>query len=208
LKVYTVQASLLRLESKSPALSKTHTVRHNMKSMEADAFRVANGIKKNGRNCRFPTREQNVDLSLRLKRKRVAENDLYVFDAQFVNVAGSVRIHEAGRTHHVAPVGQINNQQGSSTGSNAVWAMTVHVAVVDTLKVPAESKAFHLSKEIRMVGECVLERAMPLAGLPQEDASALLQYLGFNDSGVVPESGDIHFAPKDCFHCFLVAVRA
>ena len=47
LKVYGVQASLLGLVSKIPALGKMHTVRRNMKSMETRAFRVANGAKKN-----------------------------------------------------------------------------------------------------------------------------------------------------------------
>ncbi len=47
LKVYGMQASLFRPESKIPTLGEMHTVRRNMKSMETHAFRVANGVKKN-----------------------------------------------------------------------------------------------------------------------------------------------------------------
>jgi hypothetical protein len=83
--------------------------------------------------------------------------------------------------------------------------MTVHTAIVNTFEVSAKSKTFHLSEEIRMIGECVLERAMPLAGLPHEDAPAFLYYLRFNDSRVISEMGDITLTFEDCLHCFMVA---
>jgi hypothetical protein len=86
--------------------------------------------------------------------------------------------------------------------------MIVHVAIVNTCEVSAESKAFHLLKKTRMIGQGVFERAMPVAGLAHEDPSAILYYLRLDDSRVVSESGDIHLTLEDCLHCFIVAVRA
>jgi len=86
--------------------------------------------------------------------------------------------------------------------------MTMYVAIVNALEVSAESQTLHLAEEIRVVGECVLERAVPLAGLPHEDAPAFFQYLRFDDSGVISEIGHINLIFEDCLHCFMVAIRA
>jgi len=86
--------------------------------------------------------------------------------------------------------------------------MIMHTAIVDTCEVSAKSKTFHLSEEIRVVGECVLERAMPLAGLPHEDAPAFFQYLGFDDSGVITKIRHTNLTFEDGIHCFTVAIRA
>jgi hypothetical protein len=86
--------------------------------------------------------------------------------------------------------------------------MTMHIAIVHASEVSPESKAFHLSKEIRVIGQCVFKRAMPLAGLPHEDASAFFYDLRFNDSRVVSEMREINLTFEDCVHCFKVAVRA
>jgi hypothetical protein len=47
LQVNTVQASFSRLQSEVSGLGELDTVCRNMKPMEADAFRVANGVKEN-----------------------------------------------------------------------------------------------------------------------------------------------------------------
>jgi hypothetical protein len=86
--------------------------------------------------------------------------------------------------------------------------MTVHTAIVHTCEVSAKRKTFHLLEELRVVGECVLERAMLRAGFPHEDAPAFLYYLRFNDSGVISEIGDITLTFEDCLHCFMVAIGA
>jgi hypothetical protein len=72
--------------------------------------------------------------------------------------------------------------------------MTVHVTVVSACEVSAESKALHPSKEIGMIRESILKWAMPLAGLPHEDAPAFFEYLRFNDSGVVTKIPKIHLS--------------
>lgn len=86
--------------------------------------------------------------------------------------------------------------------------MIVNIAIVNTFEVFAESKALHLSKEIRVIGKCVFEWTMPLAGLPHEDASAFLYYLRCNDSWIVSEIPDISLTYEDCLDCFNIAIRA
>lgn len=86
--------------------------------------------------------------------------------------------------------------------------MTVHMAIVNTCEVSAKSKTFHLSEEIRVMGQSVFERTMPLAGFPHEDASAFLYNLRFNDSRIVSKMRNITLTVEDCFDCFMVAVRA
>jgi hypothetical protein len=84
----------------------------------------------------------------------------------------------------------------------------VHIAIVDTFEVSAKSEAFHLLKEIRVIGECVFEWAVPLTSLPHEDAPAFLCYLCFNDSWFFSELVGINLAFEDCLNRFKVAVRA
>jgi hypothetical protein len=86
--------------------------------------------------------------------------------------------------------------------------MTVDTTIVNTFEVSAKSKTFHLSKEIRVIGKRVLERTMLLAGLPHEDASALFQYLRFNDSGIISKICRVDLTLEDRLHCLMVAVRA
>jgi hypothetical protein len=86
--------------------------------------------------------------------------------------------------------------------------MTMHTAIVKTCEVSAKSKTFHLSEEIRVVGECVLERAMPLAGLPHEDAPAFFQYLRVDDSRIVSKIRDTNLTFKDCLYSFMITVGA
>jgi hypothetical protein len=86
--------------------------------------------------------------------------------------------------------------------------MTVHTAIVNASEVSAKSKKFHLSEEIRMIGECVLERAMPLAGFTHEDAPAFFQYLRADDSGIVSKIRYTNLTFEDCLDCFMVAVGA
>ncbi|HKW35444.1 MAG TPA: hypothetical protein VJN92_20705 [Candidatus Acidoferrum sp.] len=84
--------------------------------------------------------------------------------------------------------------------------MIVHVAVVSAFEVSAESEAFHPSKEIRVIGECILKRAMLLACLPHENAFTFFQYLRFDDPGIVSEIGDSHLAFEHCVDRFTIAV--
>jgi hypothetical protein len=86
--------------------------------------------------------------------------------------------------------------------------MTVHTAIVNTCEVSAKRKTFHLLEEIGVVGECVLERAMPLAGLPHENAPAFFQYLRVNDPGIVSKIRYTNLTFEDCLHCFMVAIGA
>jgi hypothetical protein len=84
----------------------------------------------------------------------------------------------------------------------------MHVAIVYALEVSAESKTLHLAEEIRVVGECVLERAVLLASLAHENAPPFLQYLRFNDSGIVSKIRRVNLTFEDSLHRLAVAVGA
>jgi hypothetical protein len=83
----------------------------------------------------------------------------------------------------------------------------VHVVVADTFKILTERKAFHLSKEIRVIGKRILERPMPLARLPHKDAVSVLNDLRLNDPRVIAEISNVALAAKECFYGFTIAVR-
>jgi hypothetical protein len=80
--------------------------------------------------------------------------------------------------------------------------------VVRAFKIRTKGEPFHSSEKIRVVGECILKGAMPLAGLPHEDAPAFFQYLRVNDSGIISKIRDTNLTFEDCLHCFMVAVGA
>jgi hypothetical protein len=196
------------LGGKLRAFGKAQTVRGHMETVETHAFRVSESRKENGRKRGLPAGEEHVDFALGSKRNRVVEERLYLCEAQFMDVARSVCIHKAGRAHHVAAIREINDQVRSASRPDAVWSVIVHLAVADTCKVPTECKAFHLSKEIRVVRERILERPMSLARLPHEDTVSFLQNLRLNDPRVFPEIGDVTLTAKQCFYRFAITVRA
>jgi hypothetical protein len=84
--------------------------------------------------------------------------------------------------------------------------MTVDTTVVKACKVSAESKTFHLAKEIWVMGERILERPVSLAGLPHEDAPAFLQYLCVDDSRIVSKIRDTNLTFEHCLHGFTITV--
>jgi hypothetical protein len=84
----------------------------------------------------------------------------------------------------------------------------VHVVVADTFEILTERKAFHLSKEIRVIGKRILERPMPLARLPHKDTVSVLNDLRLNDPRVIAEISDVALTAKECFYGFTIAVRA
>ncbi|MGB7462776.1 MAG: hypothetical protein WBW14_07775 [Candidatus Acidiferrum sp.] len=86
--------------------------------------------------------------------------------------------------------------------------MIVHLAVADTFEVLTERKAFHLSKEIRVIGKGILERSMPLAPLPHKDTASVFNDLRLNDPRLIAEISDVAFTAKKCFYGFTIAVRA
>jgi hypothetical protein len=86
--------------------------------------------------------------------------------------------------------------------------MTVDLAIVRTFEISAESEALQSQKEFRVVGKHIFERAMSVAGFPNEDASCLFDDICFYDSGVLSEGRDITFTSNDSIYCLMVAVRA
>jgi hypothetical protein len=86
--------------------------------------------------------------------------------------------------------------------------MIVHMVVADTFEVLTERKAFHLSKEIRVIGERILERPMFLARFAHQDTVSFLDNLRLNNSWVIAEISDVALTAKECFYGFTIAVRA
>jgi hypothetical protein len=82
------------------------------------------------------------------------------------------------------------------------------MVVADTFEVLAERKAFHLPEEIRVIGNRILERPVPLARLPHQDTASFLYDLRLNYPRVLAEIGDIALAAKECPYSFTIAVRA
>jgi hypothetical protein len=82
------------------------------------------------------------------------------------------------------------------------------VGVADAFEILTERKAFHLSKEIRVIGERILERPMPRARLPHKDTVSVLNDLRLNDPRVIAEISDVALTAEDCFYGFTIAVRA
>jgi hypothetical protein len=81
-----------------------------VETVETHVFRVSKSLKENGGKRRLTTGEEHVDFALGSKRNSVAEERLYLFHAQFMDVARSVRIHKTRRAHHVTAIGKINDQ--------------------------------------------------------------------------------------------------
>jgi len=84
----------------------------------------------------------------------------------------------------------------------------VHAVVTDTFEILTERKAFHLSKEIGVIGKRVLERPMLLAPLPHKDTVSVLNDLRVNDPRVIAKISNVALAAKECFYGFTIAVRA
>jgi len=80
--------------------------------------------------------------------------------------------------------------------------------IADTFEVLAERKGFHLPEEIRVIGNRILERSVPLARLPHQDTASFLDNLRLNHPGVLAEIGDIALAAEEGPYSFTIAVRA
>jgi len=84
----------------------------------------------------------------------------------------------------------------------------VQFPVVNAIEISAESKAFHPSEKIRVMGQYVFKRAMLSGGFAHKDAPAFLKNLGVNNSRAVSKIGDITLASNHCVRRFTIAIRA
>src|SRR5262249_35854959 len=100
---------------------------------------------------------------------------------------GAVGVHVAGRTEHIAAVGEVNDQICSAARSDAIHAVVVDRFVAGAIEVLAEPKALHPSGKRGMVREHVFKRAVLLASLADENATFFLENLRLDDSGPIRE---------------------
>jgi hypothetical protein len=82
------------------------------------------------------------------------------------------------------------------------------MVVADAFEVLTERETFHLPKEIRVIGKCILEGSMPLARLAHKDTASFLDNLRLDDPWVTAEISDVALTKKQCFYGFTIAVGA
>src|SRR5580700_7170796 len=78
--------------------------------------------------------------------------------------------------------------------------------VVGACKISTKSQALHSSEKIRMIGQYIFKRAMPVAHFAHEDAPAFLQYFRIDDSWLFSKISDLILAPQNRLGCFAVAI--
>src|SRR5580658_4038541 len=118
--------------------------------MEALALRVSDCVQEYRRERCLSSREQNVNLALRFEGRCPFKQSRYILHIQFVDVAGSVGVHVARRTEHVAAVGEVDNQVGATPGLDSVCAMIVDHFVAGTIEVLAKPEVLDAFEELRM----------------------------------------------------------
>src|SRR5579863_759608 len=176
--------------------------------MEALAPRVSDCVQEYRRKSCFSTREQNVNLPLRFKALGSLKQSGHILHIQFVDVAGCIRVHVAGRTEHVAAVGKVHDQIRTAPGPDAVCAVIVNHFVAGTSEVLAKCEALHSFEELWMIRKYVFKRTVFLASLAHENAPCFLHDLRLDDSRAIPEIGETRLTSGHSLHCLTVAVRA
>src|SRR5580692_9678071 len=168
--------------------------------MEALALRMPDCVQEYRRERCFSAREQNVYLSLRFEGHCSFKQSRHILHIQFVDVAGGVGVHIAGRTEHVAAVGEVDDQIRTAPCLDAVCAMIVNGFVASTIEILAKPQALHSLEENRMIRKHILKRAMLLAGLAHENASCFLYDLRLDDSRPIPEIGETRLTSGHSLH--------
>ena len=125
-----------------------------------------------------------------------------------MDVAGAVGVHVAGRTEHVAAVGEVNDQICAATCPDAVHAVIVNRFVAGAIKVLAKPKAFDPSEKRGMVRKHVFKRTMLPAGLAHEDAPCFLENLRIDDSRAISEIGETRVSAYRGLDCLTIAFGA
>jgi hypothetical protein len=106
-----------------------------------------------------------------------------------------VRIHEAGITHHVATIGEIDRQDGSATVFDGRVSMTMDVGVFRASKISAKKESFDSPGKVRAGGKHILEGAMFLAHFSHQNSAILFQNVRFDLTRVlVNHGGDVSLA--------------
>ena len=171
-------------------------------------FACSDGVQEYRRKRCFSSGEQNVNLSLRFEGSCPFKQSRHILHIQFVDVAGGVGVHVAGRTEHVAAVGEVNDQICTASCPDAVCAVIVNHFVAGTIEVLAKPKALHPFEERRMIRKHVFKRTMLLAGLAHEDAPCFLQDLRLDDSRAIPEIGETRVTADHGLDCLTIAFGA
>jgi hypothetical protein len=114
-----------------------------------------------------------------LDRHRVVEQLLDLIEAQFVHVPDLVGIHEARIAHHVAAVGQVDRQHGSTAVFDRRRAVIVQ-GLGDGWQIAAGEQALDAALKLRVDRQGVSERAVSRAGLLDQDSAVALEDRGLD----------------------------
>ncbi len=115
LQIGAVKSRIPGLTCKFLALRKPYTVSRGEYAIEADAFGMGDGVEEVRGQGRLTAGKQNDYLAAGLKGDRSIQYRFYLVQIGLVDIADLVRIRKARITHHVAPVGQIDGQDGSAS---------------------------------------------------------------------------------------------
>ena len=115
LKVGAVQSGFFRLASEFFDLSEANSIGRGKDAIESDLFRISKGIEKMGRNRRFASGKQDNDLTPRLERNSSIEDCFYFIEIRLMHIADLIRVGKARIAHHIAAIGKIDRQDGSSS---------------------------------------------------------------------------------------------
>src|SRR5262249_6114339 len=141
---------------------------------------ISDRIQEVWRHRRFAARELNRHLPARFNRNRIIEQLLDFFPRQFVYKTHLVCIHKTRIAHHVATVGQVYSEDGTSTVLDCATAMIVQGLVVMSPDIAAWEYLFEVFKEVRVDSHDVFEVPVNWAILDHQYFSIALNYLGFD----------------------------
>src|SRR5262249_40684988 len=131
--------------------------------------------------------KKHVDFSSWPERDRSPKNVLHLLQFNLVNVIHTVRIHEARRAPHVAPVREINNKVRAAAVPNAQRSVIVNLLIVGASEITPRKQLLHAKKEIDIAAEYILKRPMPITDLSHQHATIFFKDLSLNQAWIIRE---------------------
>ncbi len=209
LEVSRVEARLLRLEGELGLEGEAEAVGGRLDVIVADLFGVAGRLQEVRRDRRLAAGELHRHLAARLERDRVVEDLLDLVEAELVDVADLVGVHEARVAHHVATVGQVDRQNRAPPVADGRAAVPVDQLVAQRTEVAPVVAGLDDPIELGIDRENVLEGPVFVARLAHEDLAVFLEDRGLDLAAVpVRQLREIALAADDRFAGLDHAARA
>ena len=142
LQVRVAHAGFEGLLAEFLALGEFDAVGRGLHAVVADFARVTHRVKETRVHGGLAAGELHGHLPARLDLGGVLENFLNFFPAQFVDVAHLVRVHEAGIAHHVAAIGEVHGENGTTAVANRAGTVAMQTFVVVRRNIAARGNSF------------------------------------------------------------------